>query len=329
MMSIFGWSFPFGRLAGVTMRFNWTLLVVVVFGVVGFVRGGRVDLVWIPILVPIASIFIHAFAHILMARITGGRANATVLWAYGDNTAFDLPFRAGNHFAVGISGPFASMVLWLIAELIARSSFAGWDAHQWLAQPGSGVDSPRGMPAPGIVAILAGSASAFNFQVMLMNLIPSILFDGGRIWRAVLWPMLGLRRAVHTTIIMGFIASFAITGLSIWAMDYLLLIFGLFLLIASFSEHRAFVGGYDVVFDAEPGYAEQRSRKPSFLARWRQRRREAREQHVAEEQAREQEILDRLLAKVSEHGLPSLTAAERDTLQAISRRQKERVQDRA
>ncbi|MBA2479846.1 MAG: hypothetical protein H0V44_04220 [Planctomycetes bacterium] len=325
-MSFFGWSFPLARIFGISVRINWTLLVIMVFDVVIFARGGRPDLLWFALVVPPIAVGLHAFAHVMMARITGGRADTTTLWALGDSTSFDLPFRAGNHFAVGIAGPFASMVLWLICELIARSTIPAWSAWMWLLGP-AGVRVFD--PAVPMGALLAGYAAIFNLQVMVLNLIPSILLDGGRIWRALLWPMLGLRRAVKTTIIMGFVASFAITGFAVYHTSFSLLIFGICLLMASFSEHRSFATGYDVVFEAEPGFASHRPAKTSWLSRWRERRRQARDDHEAQEQAREQEILDRLLSKVGEHGLPSLSPQERDTLQAISRRQKERVADRA
>jgi Zn-dependent protease len=325
-MSIFGWSFPLARLFGVNVRINWTLLVVMVFDLVLFLRAGRPELIWLALVVPPLAIGVHAFAHVMMARVAGGRADDTTLWALGDLTAFDLPFRAGNHFAVGIAGPLASMVLWLVAELLVRSAAPGWSAWMWIAGPTSVGSVPGGSP---MWAVAAGYVSIFNFQVMLLNLIPSILLDGGRIWRALLWPILGLRRAVRTTIFMGFVASFSITGFAIYQTSFALLLFGIFLILASLNEHRAFNTGYDVVFEAEPGYAAQRPSRPSWLTSWRARRREARERREADEQVREQEILDRLLAKVSEHGLPSLTEEERDTLQAISRRQKDRVEHRA
>ena len=65
-------------------------------------------------------------------------------------------------------------------------------------------------------------------------------------------------------------------------------------------------------------------RNQSWFSRWQQRRATRARERQEREESEEQLILDRLLVKVSEQGLPSLTAAERSSLQRISRKQKER-----
>jgi hypothetical protein len=57
-----------------------------------------------------------------------------------------------------------------------------------------------------------------------------------------------------------------------------------------------------------------------FIARWVERRRAGAQLRRAREQARVQEELDRILGKVHQEGLGSLSDAERRFLQKVSRR---------
>ncbi len=300
-----------------------------VFGAVGFVRSSMPQFIPLAIIIPFAVVFAHAWGQVIMSRLVGGNTEHSVLWALGSQSSLRIPVRPGPQFATAMSGIVVCLVIWLVCELSVRALIPHW---QWTPEYLNG--SVRGGilgSAAGFIGAALGYMAMMSFGVMLWNLIPSMFFDGGRLWRAALWPMLGLRRAVRVTIAGGFVSSAGIIVLAIMGVDMLFLVFGLMMLFATIFEHRSVQGGYDPVLETEPGYVSSRPSRPSWFGRWRERRREAREQRIEQEEAREQEILDRLLVKVSEHGLPSLTAQERDTLQAISKKQKQRVEslDRA
>ena len=130
-----------------------------------------------------------------------------------------------------------------------------------------------------------------------------------------------MRRAVKATVMLGFISAILLLLYAVNYTDYLLLFVGIMSLIATINDRMSLAQGSDPVFLVDPNYVGV-----ALSSGWRQRW-AARSAAVTErEAAAEQEVLDRLLAKVSEHGLPSLTKTERTQLQKISRRQKDRAQ---
>ena len=97
--------------------------------------------------------------------------------------------------------------------------------------------------------------------------------------------------------------------------------------IYEYRSLRSF--GFDVVLGIEPAYTSRdRSSTPGMIGRWLQRRQDKLRARQEVQEQQEQDILDRLLAKVSEQGLPALTAAERQTLGKISKQQKARTDAR-
>jgi Zn-dependent protease len=308
------WSFPVGRVRGVAVRADWTIVVVEIFAIMGVVHAGNFAFMPLAILIPLVSIAFHAWAHALAARAMGGRMDATTLWALGDFSAYDLPISPRAQFVTAFAGPFASACVFGAMALIMRK-----------LPPLFPTQAMAALDLPTLAVVELGM---FNAGLALWNLVPSSLFDGGRLWRALLWPLLGLRRAIRVTIIGGFVASAVLIALGIWATSLLGLMFGVILLIVTVYEHRSIQNGHDLVIGIDPTYANayRRDARPSWLARWRERRQERQRERTEREEAAEQEVLDRLLAKVSAQGLPSLTAGERAELQRISEKQKKRLE---
>lgn len=322
MLAWTAWSWRAGRLNGVTVRISWTLLLVMVFGVIAAIKLGRTELLVLALVLPPLTMLVHAWAHIWTARSLGGQVDETVLWALGDSTRFQAPVTAGKQFAIAAAGPLMSGAIFIACVLGVNAMDP---RHEWTWRSLFSMS----LSGDGSFATMALSfAAALSFGVMLWNLVPSMLFDGGRLWRAALWPLLGLRRAVKVTIIGGFVVSGLLVALGLWALDPLALLFAVIILFATIQEHRSVQMGFDPVLEVEPDFVgRSRSGAPAggILARWQQRRREQRQARVEQEEASEQEVLDRLLEKVSANGLPSLTQAERETLQRISKKQKQRL----
>jgi hypothetical protein len=113
---------------------------------------------------------------------------------------------------------------------------------------------------------------------------------------------------------LAFLSAILLLVFAVWRTDFMLLFIGIISVLATVNERMAVAQGQDPIFLVDPTYVG--SAPPSA---WRRRRAER-------DVAAEQEVLDRLLAKVSAHGLPALTAGERKQLQRISQQQKERDQ---
>lgn len=296
------WSFPVGRILGIDVRIHWTLLAVTAFSVarVGF----HLPWWWYAVIIPLpaVAVLLHEFGHALMSRAVGGDSRDIILWAYGGIAWCHTPPRWLPHLLVAAAGPGVNLILW-----------AGCRAALDLGH----------LPPPGTAAAaVVGIAADINLGLLLFNLLPCYPMDGGRIARSLLWPLAGRERAVRWTVVLAYVC---LVGMALWAVktgDFFLFGLAALLFFSVAAEHRLVRYGVD----PELGDDFVPERRVSLFERWR-RARAARAAERAERAAEaEQAELDRLLAKVSAGGLPSLTEAERRTLQAISQRERDRAE---
>lgn len=181
-----------GRIAGIRVGVNWTVLVIFSLILLGL------STVQLPALFPdlppvvawtagtiaavtfLASLLAHELAHAVVARRHGIEVEGIVLWLFGGVAKLrgDAPSpRADLHIAA--VGPLVSLGLGVGFGLLA-----------W-ALAGLGV---RGI-ALGVLGWLA----LVNVVLAVFNLIPAAPLDGGRILRALLWRVRGERTSAAVT----------------------------------------------------------------------------------------------------------------------------------
>ena len=286
---IFGWSLRLGRVAGVEWRLSFMLLVWMLFDLIQAIQvhSGWLSLALAP-LVPLVVMLWHTAAHVLATRLVGGRTTTALASALVDQNADLVP---NNAFAITVSagaGPLASGLL----------ALGGW-----------------------LIGGDIGSRVAFSSGlVAVANLLACHPFDGRRLWRGLLWPMVGLRRAGQATVMLGFASAVLLLALALWRQDFLLLFMAIWCLIGTLHDYGHQEPGYDPALDTDPRI--HRRAGPGLWDRWQAHRAEKAEARAEAQAAKDGEILDRLLAKVSAHGLPALTDQERQQLHSISRRQR-------
>lgn len=114
-----------------------------------------------------ASIFVHEFAHAVIARMENVDVVEIVLHPFGGLTRFrHEPKTPRAEFRIAIAGPVASFLLaivFVIVATIATSSEAN------------------------TVVLIAGSLAILNFLIAVFNMFPGYPLDGGRVLRAYLW----------------------------------------------------------------------------------------------------------------------------------------------
>jgi hypothetical protein len=87
--------------------------------------------------------------------------------------------------------------------------------------------------------------------------------------------------------------------------------------------------GYDfsqgyTSLERSSGKSVEKEARPSSWQRWKERRQARKEQFERERQEQDEAQLDALLAKVHEHGIESLSPAEKRLLQRVSTEYRER-----
>ena len=173
-------TFSLGRIAGIRIGVNWSVLFIVALLAYGLAAGQ------FPAEVPrhpvaeyivagvvtavayIGSLLAHELAHSLVARRNGIKVEDITLWLLGGVSRLEGEFPdPGAELRVAGAGPLASLLLGGLFLLLA-----------WLVMT-AGV---RGL----VVAALAW-LGGINILLAVFNVIPAAPLDGGRLLRAVLW----------------------------------------------------------------------------------------------------------------------------------------------
>jgi len=233
-------SIRLGRIAGIRVGANWSLLVVFWLMAWGMATGrlpndhpGYADAAYwaagvLTALAFYVALLAHELGHALMARRQGIPVQSITMWLFGGVTRMKgesaCPAAALRVAAVG---PIISLV---VAGAFAVLALA-------LDQVG----------APPLLGGVAGWLAGMNLILAIFNLLPAAPLDGGRILQALLWRRRGDRFSASVTAARagrGF--GYALVGLGVAAFSagpgvgaLWFVLLGWFLLLAARSEQMA------------------------------------------------------------------------------------------
>lgn len=181
-------SIHLGRLAGIRVGANWSLLVV--FALITWSLAAA----QLPLEVPhqpaaaywavavvaallfFVSLLAHEMGHALLARAMGIEIEGITLWLFGGVARFRADAAgAGAELRIAAVGPGVSLGLAVVFLLLGSALGAAG--------------------APALVVAGAGWLGVVNAVLGIFNLLPAFPLDGGRVLRAVLWMRSGRRRA--------------------------------------------------------------------------------------------------------------------------------------
>jgi Zn-dependent protease len=189
-------SLPLLRLFGIRVgvNYSWFLVLFVVIFVLWDSLSETLDAsettVYIVAVVAAASFFAsivaHELGHALAARREGIAVEGIDLFLFGGvmkmSRDTDSP---GAEFRVAIAGPLVTLLLMVVASVVAVLLAGGdsfWDAARLSA-------SADASPVEVVVSLLV----SMNLVLLLFNLVPAFPLDGGRIARAAAWKLTGDR----------------------------------------------------------------------------------------------------------------------------------------
>ncbi|HAK95454.1 MAG TPA: hypothetical protein DCM87_10715 [Planctomycetes bacterium] len=294
-------ALPLGSVGGVPLRLHVSFFLVFALGLV----ASRGSVTWSVLLSVCAFVLVlvHEVAHLLALRLVGGYAREALLWPLGGLSAFEIPLKPLAQCCVAVAGPLAHLIVYVV--------FLPW---MFMTRVPPMLPDPAGS---GLEVLLAT-----NQLLLVANLLPVFVTDGGRIWQTILWRYLGYGKATLATLLAGatFGAGFiafggvmgelfpALAGAGILAAT----LYGCASVAVDDEEEgvRVRIGSF---FGG--GYRRRR-----FFARcwhWLGKRRQERE-HTR--RAREARVLDELLAKIKARGLTALSDSERRFLHGQSSR---------
>ncbi|MER5704567.1 site-2 protease family protein [Micromonospora sp. NPDC002296] len=203
-------SFRIGRVAGVPVGVNWSVLVIFLLIAWGlsanqFPRSYPDRPTWAYVLAGLSAAVVfflgllaHEVSHAVVARRNGIEVGGITLWLFGGVAELRGEARdPGAELRIAGVGPLVSLIIGVlfggIAVLLALAGVHGL----WL----------------GALAWLAG----INILLAVFNALPAAPLDGGRLLRAAVWKATGDRtRASVVAARAGWILGVLLIGLGLW-----------------------------------------------------------------------------------------------------------------
>ncbi|MEU4579071.1 site-2 protease family protein [Nonomuraea sp. NPDC023979] len=229
-------SISLGRIGGVAVGLNVSVLFIVAILVVGLAFGsfpalfpGRATALYLlaalaAAVLFLASLLAHELAHALVAQRHGIEVPRITLWLLGGVAELrGEPRTPGADLKIAVVGPLTSLACGIVCGAVAMLL--------------------SGAPlAAGVFLYLAG----LNVLLAVFNLIPAAPLDGGRVLRAALWARSGDRtRAAVTAARAGRVFGYALVALGLFQVvtglgfqGLWLALIGLFLVNAAGAEER-------------------------------------------------------------------------------------------
>jgi Zn-dependent protease/CBS domain-containing protein len=215
-----------GRIAGIHVGLNWSLLVVAALiawslatGILPSAAPGQTSgAYWtagvVSAFVFLASLLAHELAHSIVAVRRGVRVEGITLWLFGGVSRFSTETSSpGAQALITFVGPLTSLVLGALFFV----SFV----------------AVGGGPHPGLVAATLSWLAYINILLGVFNLLPAFPLDGGRLLQSLIWLRTGDRlRATRIAARIGMLFA------------YLLIAYGL----ATFLLAGNLIGGVWSVF---------------------------------------------------------------------------------
>src|SRR3954471_20724673 len=157
-----------------------------------------------------ASVVLHELGHALVARRNGIEITSISLWLFGGMA--DLrsePRTPGSEFRITAAGPAVTLLVVVLAIAVGFGIYGSNEFGDALAL------QPKTNPAGG--AVVLGWFSNVNAFVLVVNLLPALPLDGGRILRAFVWWRTGDRnRATRAAARMGRAFALIVGGLGLY-----------------------------------------------------------------------------------------------------------------
>jgi Zn-dependent protease len=232
-------SIRLGRIRGIEIGVNWSLLVIFALLVwslssavfpsqnPGLGDGTYLAMAVVAALLFFASILLHELGHAFQAQRDGMEIDGITLWLFGGVARFRGMFpSAGAELRIALAGPAVSLVLgaaFVATAVLLRGPAAADGVAAWLGY--------------------------INLGLLVFNLLPALPLDGGRVLRALLWRSrgdFGRATRIAATIGRGFGYLFIVGGLALFIVQGAfsgawLAFIGWFLLGAASAENRYLV----------------------------------------------------------------------------------------
>jgi len=319
----FRWAVPLYRVWGISVKLHVFFIVYLLLEMIRSIAqsqaGWKFTAIWLGCL--FGLVLVHEYGHCFACRRVRGEADEIILWPLGGLAMCRPPHTWQAHLVTVLGGPGVNLVLWPVLGIAVLLAAGEWAWHYLLFNPFDfGAAFNLVLTHGGRVSwplVVLWLLYAINAILFLFNmLVPMYPMDAGRVLHALIWRKSGEYEATKIATTVGLVAAGVLAVLGIVGNETLFLALAVFGGLTCYSERRQnefmrSAGSEIPGYDFSRGYAgmpDVEDRKgPS-----------KREQKRQERERAEQEELDRLLGKIAENGMQSLSRRERKWLDRMS-----------
>ncbi|MFO0959696.1 MAG: site-2 protease family protein [Isosphaeraceae bacterium] len=197
-------AFRLFRVLNTDVFLHWSWFIAAYFLIQA--RGDRYSsMAWnaVEYLAGFVLVLLHEFGHVLATRQVGGRADKVVLWPLGGLAFATPPARPWATLWSVAAGPLVNVAL---APILIGLAIGG----AWM---------PEGALPPDLGRLFVAVA-IFNIVMLVFNLLPIYPLDGGQIFQALLWRMIGRARALMVAAWVGMAGALALAGLALYGGEW-------------------------------------------------------------------------------------------------------------
>lgn len=320
------WGIPLFRLRGILVQVGWLFIIFAGLELItGSLKGG-----FVPAALAMGSLFVlvllHEFGHCFACRWVEGEADEILMWPLGGLAFCRPPHNWKAEFITVAGGPGVNLVLVPILGVVTQLV---WDGHARLIfnpfQPGLVVNEFA------TAASLTGQSNLqlyskmyvwwlyyTNLVLLAFNvLLPMFPMDGGRLLQTLLWRSMGYRRSMSIAVNVGLVAAVVLAMIGISSDSGRTIGIAIFGGLTCWNERRRLTATDEIAaesYGAHLGQGAEEAEEDSPSQR--------KADKAAEQALREQEEVDRILAKIKSSGMGSLSRKERRTLQGATKRRR-------
>ena len=326
--NFFSWSIPLFRFSGIAVRVHIFYLIYIITTLMWSVTD-RVGFTYsaISMAVLFVLVLLHEFGHCFACRWVGGEANEIVMWPLGGLAMCHPPRTWKASFITTAGGPMVNVVLIPVIALLLWAM--GAPGHAFIFNPFKPGDVlATAWFNANYLGVAMWWAYYVNFTLLAFNvLLPMFPLDGGRLLQELLWARIGYRRSMLQATFIGLVGAVALGLFALTARGQAsnvassnLLGIAIFAGITCFSERRRVQMMDEIDYGYEHALQEQQEirRQEADERAARRKQRDA----VQTDEAAQQAEVDRILTKIREQGMASLTKREQATLRGETERKR-------
>jgi len=307
-----GWALTIGVVSGIRVRVHLLFVIYAIAQVLWSIPRDSMGVGYTAMAMGIlfGIVLLHEFGHCFACRAVGGEADQILMWPLGGLASCAPPHEWRADLATTLGGPGVNVVL---APLFGLGLWLAGRGDLILFNPLNPVAPLTTVGSWGLVALWW--AHYINLLILGLNvLLPMYPLDGGRILHGALWARMGHRAASEIAVTVGLVAALAVGVFALVAQETLLLGIAVFGAVVCWMERQRMRAPGELAgeFGLGAGAAPEPEEEDAAAARREERRRQREEAERAE--------VDRILGKIAEGGMESLSRRERRTLDRATKR---------